>query len=105
MTAKRLHFHDVNGLRDSIKVSTVRENVTFDLDRVALAIGVEPVDLIARMLRTLAGAIAIDAAELAAEEMRASGRVLIQDGWPDGWPDAQLACVTLHRLFPEKVEA
>jgi hypothetical protein len=98
----------VDGLTDSDrdtlsagKVLTPRVVMLFDLERLADALGITHAALIARMVKILAGALAVDAAEMADMEMQMQGRRFGLDGFPDGWPYEHLAAVTQHRLFPE----
>lgn len=75
--------------------------VRFDMGRVATTLGIPQRMLMVRMLRVLAVALAVEAAELADSEMQQQGDRLGVDGYPEGWPDLHLAAVTRLRLFPE----
>jgi hypothetical protein len=88
-------------LSDGDTRSTV---VIFDMKRLAAVLDVPEAVLVLRMVRTLAGALAVDAAELADEQMQERGQRFGVDGFPEGWPYLQLAAVTSMRLFPERVQ-
>jgi hypothetical protein len=82
-------------------IDTAQAVVRFDIPSVAAALGVSQQALMVRMVRILAAALAIDAAELADAQMQERGERLAVDGYPPGWPDAHLAAVACERLFPE----
>lgn len=75
--------------------------VLFDLDQIADLIGAPREEIMRRMLDALARAITLDAVEMAADEMRASGRMLARDGFPEDWPLLHLASIVQARFFPE----
>lgn len=76
-----------------------RVDIHFDLDAIAHALAISPLELQQRMLQVVLGAICVDAAQMASEEMRMAGRRLGADGWPDGWPLAHIVAVARHRLY------
>lgn len=75
--------------------------VQIDLADVARLLDVPLVDLVNRMLAGLTTALAIDACELADQQMRAWGDRFVVDGYPAGWPVEQVTAIVRCRFFPE----